>query len=221
MKERRNDKVYFGQSLSRAFEFKAEQRTNTTFNVLGRGFRGRRVMSSQITPAAFSLFLRYANLLWLQISITNIVLSMTIWNIFLRNRSLMQMAAHVPSHQSLCNSQSPVSAPNRLFVIQSPSFRINVTDNSLDISYEEWRDYLLFHPSAELTDIINSWRHNTVRIKSGLFAPSLAQNSYLQLQRLFPRNARYRRDADTNFLAGIFNTVQLNYHNCNSACTTH
>ena len=43
-------------------------------------------------------------------------------------------------------------------------FRINVADNSLDISYEEWRDYLLFHPSAELNDIINSWRHNTVRL---------------------------------------------------------
>ena len=41
-------------------------------------------------------------------------------------------------------------------------FRINVDDNSLDISYEEWRDYLLFHPSSDLASIINSWRHNTV-----------------------------------------------------------
>ena len=41
-------------------------------------------------------------------------------------------------------------------------FRINVDGNSLDISYEEWRDYLLFHPSSDLASIINSWRHNTV-----------------------------------------------------------
>lgn len=39
--------------------------------------------------------------------------------------------------------------------------RINVNDHSLDISFEEWRDYLLFHPSADLTDIISHWRHNT------------------------------------------------------------
>ena len=40
--------------------------------------------------------------------------------------------------------------------------RINVDGTSLDISYEEWRDYLLFHPSSDLADIISSWRHNTV-----------------------------------------------------------
>ena len=40
--------------------------------------------------------------------------------------------------------------------------RINVKDHSLDISFEEWRDYLLFHPRADLADIIASWRHNTV-----------------------------------------------------------
>ena len=43
--------------------------------------------------------------------------------------------------------------------------RINVKDHSLDISFEEWRDYLLFHPSADLADIIASWRHNTVMIR--------------------------------------------------------
>ena len=40
-------------------------------------------------------------------------------------------------------------------------FRIN-EDNSLDISFEEWRDYLLFHPSSDLADIINHWRNHTV-----------------------------------------------------------
>ncbi len=45
-------------------------------------------------------------------------------------------------------------------------FRINMNDHTLDISFEEWRDYLLFHPSAELADIIAHWRHNTVRITS-------------------------------------------------------
>jgi len=39
--------------------------------------------------------------------------------------------------------------------------RIN-EDNSLDISFEEWRDYLLFHPSTDLVDIINHWRNHTI-----------------------------------------------------------
>ena len=36
-------------------------------------------------------------------------------------------------------------------------------DGTLDISFNEWRDYLLFHPSANLRDIIHYWRHATVR----------------------------------------------------------
>jgi len=31
-------------------------------------------------------------------------------------------------------------------------------DNSLDISFEEWRDYLMFHPSSNIDDIIEYWR---------------------------------------------------------------
>ena len=42
--------------------------------------------------------------------------------------------------------------------------RIN-EDNSLDISFEEWRDYLLFHPSSDLADIISHWRNHTVSSK--------------------------------------------------------
>ncbi|KAH7932029.1 hypothetical protein HPB51_029577 [Rhipicephalus microplus] len=34
-------------------------------------------------------------------------------------------------------------------------------DGSLTISFEEWRDYLLFHPSSEIHDIIHHWRHAT------------------------------------------------------------
>ncbi|CAN7993378.1 unnamed protein product [Ixodes hexagonus] len=34
-------------------------------------------------------------------------------------------------------------------------------DGSLSISFEEWRDYLLFHPSSEIHDIISHWRHAT------------------------------------------------------------
>ncbi|KAK8402448.1 hypothetical protein O3P69_000691 [Scylla paramamosain] len=34
-------------------------------------------------------------------------------------------------------------------------------DGTLDISFDEWRDYLLFHPSANLHDIIQYWRHAT------------------------------------------------------------
>lgn len=31
-------------------------------------------------------------------------------------------------------------------------------DNSLDISFEEWRDYLMFHPSSNIDEIIEYWR---------------------------------------------------------------
>jgi len=34
-------------------------------------------------------------------------------------------------------------------------------DNSLDISFDEWRDYLLFHPSSNLDDIIEFWRRES------------------------------------------------------------
>ncbi|XP_064458634.1 calcium-binding mitochondrial carrier protein SCaMC-2-like [Ornithodoros turicata] len=34
-------------------------------------------------------------------------------------------------------------------------------DGSLTISFEEWRDYLMFHPSSEIHDIIRHWRHAT------------------------------------------------------------
>ena len=61
-----------------------------------------------------------------------------------------------------------------MMMITMMSFRINVKDHSLDISFEEWRDYLLFHPSADLADIIASWRHNTVNpIENRFFFPIL------------------------------------------------
>nr|SVE77400.1 EOG090X0MQF [Daphnia lumholtzi]SVE78657.1 EOG090X0MQF [Daphnia lumholtzi]SVE79288.1 EOG090X0MQF [Daphnia lumholtzi] len=34
-------------------------------------------------------------------------------------------------------------------------------DGSLDIGFNEWRDFLLFHPTADLSEIINYWRHST------------------------------------------------------------
>lgn len=42
-----------------------------------------------------------------------------------------------------------------------PSFRID-KDGSLDIGFSEWRDFLLFHPTADLKEIIQYWRHSTV-----------------------------------------------------------
>ncbi|XP_059093985.1 mitochondrial adenyl nucleotide antiporter SLC25A25-like isoform X2 [Tigriopus californicus] len=38
---------------------------------------------------------------------------------------------------------------------------INYRDQSMEITYEEWRDFLLFHPSTELEELIQKWRHNT------------------------------------------------------------
>lgn len=35
-------------------------------------------------------------------------------------------------------------------------------DKSLNISYDEWRDFLLLAPSSDLHDILRFWRHSTV-----------------------------------------------------------
>ena len=35
-------------------------------------------------------------------------------------------------------------------------------DGSLDIGFNEWRNFLLFHPTADLREIITYWRHSTV-----------------------------------------------------------
>ena len=34
-------------------------------------------------------------------------------------------------------------------------------NGSLDISFEEWRDYLLFHPSSNMDEIIKYWRRES------------------------------------------------------------
>ncbi|CAH0383440.1 unnamed protein product [Bemisia tabaci] len=34
-------------------------------------------------------------------------------------------------------------------------------DGSLEISFNEWRDYLLYAPTTDIRDLINYWRHST------------------------------------------------------------
>lgn len=40
-------------------------------------------------------------------------------------------------------------------------------DGSLTINFEEWRDYLLFHPTSDLHEIISLWRHHSVMLDVG------------------------------------------------------
>lgn len=35
-------------------------------------------------------------------------------------------------------------------------------DGSLNISYDEWRDFLLLAPSHDIHQLIRYWRHSTV-----------------------------------------------------------
>lgn len=44
-------------------------------------------------------------------------------------------------------------------------------DKSLNISYDEWRDFLLLAPSSDLHDILRFWRHSTVSYEQ--FIPSI------------------------------------------------
>lgn len=39
-------------------------------------------------------------------------------------------------------------------------------DGSLEISFEEWRDFLLYCPFTDLHDLIKYWRHSTVSIRN-------------------------------------------------------
>lgn len=39
-------------------------------------------------------------------------------------------------------------------------------EGSLEISFEEWRDFLLLYPSSNLKELMKSWRHGTVRMLS-------------------------------------------------------
>lgn len=42
-------------------------------------------------------------------------------------------------------------------------------DGSLNISFNEWRDFLLLAPSDNIHDIIKYWRHSTVSLQSQIF----------------------------------------------------
>jgi hypothetical protein len=50
----------------------------------------------------------------------------------------------------------------------------------LDISFEEWRDFLLFHPSGDLKSIIAYWSHPPVSYKlSGDRAPPFCTEFFI------------------------------------------
>lgn len=38
-------------------------------------------------------------------------------------------------------------------------------DGSLAISFDEWRDFLLYAPSTDIIEIIHYWRHSTVSLE--------------------------------------------------------
>lgn len=65
-------------------------------------------------------------------------------------------------------------------------------DGSLNIDYDEWRDYLLLAPSSDLHELVKYWRHSTVSI-----------NLYLVFWRgivaIFRRNPFKRQKYSLNF----------------------
>lgn len=55
--------------------------------------------------------------------------------------------------------------PFLLVVGRSKKYAVNYRmgeDSRLEISWEDWRDYLLMSPSADFHDIVHYWRHSTV-----------------------------------------------------------
>lgn len=49
-------------------------------------------------------------------------------------------------------------------------------DGSLKISFDEWRDFLLYAPSTTLLDIIEYWHHTTVSTAYNLSFISTRKN---------------------------------------------
>jgi len=43
-------------------------------------------------------------------------------------------------------------------------------DGSLNISFNEWRDFMLLAPSTDIHDLIKFWRHSTVSLLEIRFA---------------------------------------------------
>ena len=45
-------------------------------------------------------------------------------------------------------------------------------EGTLEINFDEWRDYLILHPTSSLSDLMHSWRHATVsQINAVLSSP--------------------------------------------------
>lgn len=57
-------------------------------------------------------------------------------------------------------------------------------DGSLNISYDEWRDFLLLAPSTDIHGLIKFWRHSTVSNIGLLFTT---------MQFLFNLNGKYEK----------------------------
>ena len=43
-------------------------------------------------------------------------------------------------------------------------------DDTLLINWNEWRDYLLMHPSSDITEIVHFWRHAMVSIQCCIYS---------------------------------------------------
>lgn len=50
---------------------------------------------------------------------------------------------------------------NGSFLKHNPPTRMD-KDGSLNISFNEWRDFMLLAPSTDIHDLIKFWRHSTV-----------------------------------------------------------
>lgn len=49
-----------------------------------------------------------------------------------------------------------------IYIIFSPFFCRMDRDGSLNISFDEWRDYLMYAPCTNIHELIKYWRHSTV-----------------------------------------------------------
>ncbi|ETN60978.1 hypothetical protein AND_007379 [Anopheles darlingi] len=57
-------------------------------------------------------------------------------------------------------------------------------DGSLNISFDEWRDFLLLAPSSDIHELVKYWRHSTVSIaKTSLYLPLVTDFYFNQITR--------------------------------------
>lgn len=72
-------------------------------------------------------------------------------------------------------------------------------DGSLNISYDEWRDFLLLAPSTDIHGLIKFWRHSTV------------SKIFFEIKNLYSTRSKFRRPAQMKANSTFLRSFNLKF----------